>query len=66
MTRVAARQYAMLVSDRQSAPMIAVVRRPAGLDSARRLRDAQTIFRSRRQLDRGRRTGGGRGMAAKR
>jgi hypothetical protein len=32
------------VSDRQSAPVIAVPRGPAGLDSARRLRDAQTIF----------------------
>jgi hypothetical protein len=40
------------VSDRQSAPVIAALRRPAGLDSARRLRDAQTISRSRRHLDR--------------
>jgi hypothetical protein len=32
-----------LVSERQSASVIAVVRGRAGLDSARRLRDAQTI-----------------------
>ncbi len=31
------------VSDRQSAPVIAVVRGPAGLDCGRRLRDAHTI-----------------------
>jgi hypothetical protein len=31
------------VSDRQSAPVIASVRGPAGLDCGRRLRDAHTI-----------------------
>ena len=40
------------VSARQSASVIAPVRGPARLDSARRLRNAQTIVRSRRDLDR--------------
>jgi hypothetical protein len=37
------RSFSTRVSDRQSAPVIAVVRGPAGLDCGRRLRDAHTI-----------------------